>query len=112
MPCDWYNSYIYTELRFACLLQAAFTWCGTSSIQGCSCRYPYERDLLRYLEQLIRDMDVKIRKNKERAEAESRPKVLKPDDQRRLDDIKARQAGISHMAARLCLLWVNMFFRQ
>lgn len=48
---------------------------------------------MRYLEQLIRDMDIKIKKNKERAEAESRPKVLKPDDQRRLDDIKARQAG-------------------
>jgi hypothetical protein len=45
------------------------------------------------MEQLIRDMDAKIRKNKERAEAESRPKVLKLDDQRRLDDIKMRQAG-------------------
>lgn len=55
--------------------------------------YPYERDLVRYLEQLIRDMDVKIRKNKERADAESRPKVLKLDDQRRLDGIKQQQAG-------------------
>lgn len=45
------------------------------------------------MEQLIRDMDAKIRKNKERAEAESRPKVLKVDDQRRLDEIKMRQAG-------------------
>jgi hypothetical protein len=45
------------------------------------------------MEQLIRDMDAKIRKNKERAEAESRPKVLKLDDQRRLDEIKMRQAG-------------------
>jgi hypothetical protein len=54
------------------------------------------------MEQLIRDMDAKIRKNKERAEAESRPKVLKLDDQRRLDDIKMRQAGayayIHHLA--------------
>lgn len=55
--------------------------------------YPFERDLLRYMEQLIRDMDVKIKKNKERADAESRPKVLKLDDQRRLDEIKQRQAG-------------------
>lgn len=36
---------------------------------------------------------VQIRKNKERAEAESRPKVLKLDDQRRLDEMKQRQAG-------------------
>lgn len=50
---------------------------------------------MRYLEQLIRDMDLKIKRNKERAEAESRPKVLKPDDQRRLDDISARQAGVT-----------------
>jgi hypothetical protein len=45
------------------------------------------------MEQLTREMDVKIRKNKERADAESRPKVLKVDDQKRLDEIKARQAG-------------------
>eukprot|EP00878_Enallax_costatus_P017931 GHUV01018856.1.p1 GENE.GHUV01018856.1~~GHUV01018856.1.p1 ORF type:complete len:371 (+),score=85.32 GHUV01018856.1:301-1413(+) len=64
-------------------------------------RYPYQRDLMRYLEQLIRDMDVKIKRNKERAEAESRPKVLKPDDQRRLDDISARQADMVARAAHL-----------
>jgi hypothetical protein len=57
------------------------------------CSFSFERDLLRYMEQLIREMDVKIRKNKERADAESRPKVLKLDDQKRLDEIKARQAG-------------------
>lgn len=45
------------------------------------------------MESLIRDMDVKIRKNKERAESESRPKVLKLDDQKRLDEMKQRQAG-------------------
>jgi len=47
------------------------------------------------MEQLIRDMDAKIRKNKERADAESRPKVLKLDDQKRLDEMKERQAGVS-----------------
>lgn len=45
------------------------------------------------MEQLIRDMDVRIRKNKERADAESRPKVLKLDDQKRLDAMKQQQAG-------------------
>jgi hypothetical protein len=59
----------------------------------CFIRHPYERDLVRYLEGLIRDMDQKIKKNKERAEAESRPKVLKLEDQKRLDELKARQAG-------------------
>jgi hypothetical protein len=66
-----------------------------------ACSYPYERDLLRYLEQLIRDMDTKIRKNKERADAESRPKVLKLDDQRRLDEMKQRQAGGLEQLCRL-----------
>jgi hypothetical protein len=50
------------------------------------------------MEQLIRDMDVRIRKNKERADAESRPKVLKLDDQKRLDAIKQQQAGESLQA--------------
>uniref|UniRef100_A0A383VAM8 Uncharacterized protein n=1 Tax=Tetradesmus obliquus TaxID=3088 RepID=A0A383VAM8_TETOB len=64
-------------------------------------RFGYERDLIRYMEQLIRDMDAKIRKNKERAEAESRPKVLKVDDQRRLDEIKMRQAEMLARAGQL-----------
>jgi hypothetical protein len=72
----------------------------------CKRRHTYERDLIRYMEQLIRDMDAKIRKNKERAEAESRPKVLKLDDQRRLDEIKMRQAGAypSPCALEACML--------
>lgn len=56
-------------------------------------RLPYERDLISYMEGLIRDMDMKIKKNKERAAAESRPKALKPDDAARLEAIKAQQSG-------------------
>lgn len=56
-------------------------------------RYGYERDLVRYMEQLIRDMDRKIEKNKERAAAESRPKPVRPEDEKRLDEIKARMEG-------------------
>jgi hypothetical protein len=41
-------------------------------------RYGYERDLLRYLEQLIRDMDKKIKINRERADKESMPKWVGP----------------------------------
>ena len=45
------------------------------------------------MDQLIRDMDRKIEKNRERAAAESRPKPLRPDDQRKLDEIKLRLDG-------------------
>lgn len=60
------------------------------------------------MEQLIRDMDVKIKKNKERADAESRPKVLKLDDQRRLDEIKQRQAGAATVSHRRAMcVWAG-----
>jgi hypothetical protein len=56
-------------------------------------RLGFEEALFRLLERSIRDMDRKIDKAKERAAAESRPKVLRPEDQRRLDDIQARIKG-------------------
>lgn len=67
--------------------------CTTAPVHAPFYRFGYERDLLRYTEQLIRDMDRKIEKNKERAAAESRPKPIRPEDQLRLDEIKARMDG-------------------
>ena len=59
----------------------------------CICRYGYERDLLRLLEQHIRDMDRKIAKAKERAEKESAPRELKSDDKERLAEIQLKIKG-------------------
>lgn len=56
-------------------------------------RYPYEHDLIRYLRQLIDDMDRKIKKAKERAAAESAPKELRADDKKRLEEIEIRIKG-------------------
>jgi hypothetical protein len=58
-----------------------------------ACRLGYERELVRYMSILIRDMDRKIEKNRERAAAESAPRLLKADEQRRLDDIQGRMRG-------------------
>ena len=51
------------------------------------CRYGYQKELFLLLEKLTRDMDKKIERQKERAEKESEPRALTPDDQRRLDEI-------------------------
>jgi hypothetical protein len=55
-----------------------------------------ERKLMRYLEDLIREMDRKIAKNKERAEKESAPRDLRPEDQLKLAEAKARAKGAMH----------------
>ncbi|KAK9821175.1 hypothetical protein WJX74_004864 [Apatococcus lobatus] len=54
-------------------------------------RYGYPKELFLLLEKLTRDMDKKIERQKERAEKESEPRVLTPDDQRRLDEILGRE---------------------
>ena len=41
----------------------------------------FEKRLMRYLEDLIREMDRKIAKAKDRADKESMPKPIKPEDQ-------------------------------
>ncbi len=48
---------------------------------------------MRYLDGLIREMDRKIAKNKDRAEKESAPKELLPADRDRLADLKMRAKG-------------------
>ena len=48
---------------------------------------------MRYLEDLIREMDRKIAKAKDRADKESMPKPIKPEDQVRLDELQGRAKG-------------------
>lgn len=57
-------------------------------------RYGYERELLKLLEQLVRDMDRKIERAKERAEKEKGTRQLMPDDKIRLDALKKGQKGM------------------
>ena len=59
-----------------------------------ACRHGYERELLTLLEQLVRDMDRKIERAKERAEKEKGARPLMPDDKIRLDALKKRQKGM------------------
>ena len=51
------------------------------------CRFGFQKELFILLEKLVRDMDKKIERQRERAEKESEPRVLTADDQRRLDEI-------------------------
>lgn len=46
-----------------------------------------------YLDELIREMDRKIAKARERAEKESAPRPIKADDQLRLDELNQRAKG-------------------
>ena len=59
------------------------------------CRYGFQKELFLLLEKLVRDMDKKIERQKERAEKESEPRVLTADDQRRLDEILVRPSSTS-----------------
>ena len=48
---------------------------------------------MRYLEDLIREMDRKIAKAKDRADKESMPKPIKSEDQVKLDELQGRARG-------------------
>ncbi len=53
-------------------------------------RAGYEKELFALLVQLVRDMDRKIERQKERAQRESEPRPLSPAEQAQLDAVKAR----------------------
>lgn len=55
--------------------------------------YRYEKDLFRFLNTLVTDMDRKIARSKERAEKESQPRELKPEEQLQLNDIQQKVKG-------------------
>lgn len=52
------------------------------------CRLGYERELFAILTQLVKDMDRKIERQKERAAKESAPRAATPAEQATLDAIK------------------------
>ncbi|KXZ48441.1 hypothetical protein GPECTOR_28g851 [Gonium pectorale] len=56
----------------------------------------YERRLMKELDSLIREMDRKIAKAKERAEAESMARPLKPEDAARLAEMQAKAKELLH----------------
>ncbi|PNH11244.1 Luc7-like protein [Tetrabaena socialis] len=56
----------------------------------------YERRLMKVLEDLIREMDRKIGKAKDRAEAESSARPLKPEDAGRLAEMQAKSKELLH----------------
>lgn len=58
----------------------------------------YEKKLMRYLEDLIREMDRKIAKSKDRAEKENAPKPIKVEDQAKLDELRQRAKGVAGRA--------------
>lgn len=72
---------------------------------GYSCVRRYEKKLLRFMEDLIHDMDRKIKQNRERAERESAPRELKPEDQARLNELQQRARGGRQISACSSLAW-------
>ena len=61
-----------------------------SQYAALACRHGYERELLSLLSQLVRDMNRKIEKQKERAVLESGARQLTMEDRARLEAIKVR----------------------
>ena len=59
-----------------------------------SCRYGYEAELLELLEQLVRDMDRKIERQKERAAKDNAPRIPSATEQAQLDALQAREKGV------------------
>lgn len=64
--------------------------CGVS-------RYGYERELMTLLNQLCRDMNRKIERQKERAIIESSARPLNAEDKARLDAIKVSCLSLLHI---------------
>ncbi len=57
-------------------------------MRACVRRAGYEQELLVLLTKLVRDMDRKIERQKERAQRESEPRPVGPSEQVQLDAIK------------------------
>lgn len=71
-------------------------------------RLGYEKELIGVLEGLVRDMDRKIERQKERAEKESAPKPLTDANRAQLDEMLARQKGVLPPADTVWIwLWTS-----
>ena len=97
-----------------CSLSPADWHLASSQSAAFACRHGYERELLSLLSQLVRDMNRKIEKQKERAVLESGARQLTMEDRARLEAIKVRgmlgAAGPSCPACPSCglSLYVNI----
>ncbi len=67
------------------------------------CRYGYEAELLELLEQLVRDMDRKIERQKERAAKDNAPRIPSATEQAQLDALQAREKGADLIITRVVL---------
>jgi RNA-binding protein Luc7-like 2 len=64
-------------------------------------RYGYERDLIRKLQDLVRQMDRTIEKNQKRADEENAPRPLTPEQQLQLDTMAARVKELVEKSGKL-----------
>lgn len=64
-------------------------------------KYGYEQRLLDLVEQLVKDMDRKIERQKERAVKESLPRMLTAADKAKLDDFLKRQGELVEQSEQL-----------
>jgi rubrerythrin len=61
----------------------------------------YERELSRKLQDLVREMDRKIAKNKQRADEENAPKSVTEEQQRLLDDMSTQVKQLMELSQKL-----------
>ena len=66
-----------------------------------TCRQGYERDLLRQLQRLVAECDRKIEKAQERADLDTKPKPLTPQQQAELDALKAQSKMLTERSEQL-----------
>merc|ERR1712093_884880 len=64
-------------------------------------RLGYERDLIRKLKEMVRDMDRKIAKNKQRADEENTPKTMSADQKQLLQDMTANMVRLMESSQKL-----------
>lgn len=69
-------------------------------------RYGYEQELLTVLEKLVRDMNRKIERQKDRADKESAARELTPEDVTRLEGIKSRERELVERSEKVRCLWL------
>ena len=71
-------------------------WTMLTAFISRSCRYGYRQELLELLTRLVRDMDRKIMRQKERAAKESESRLPTPPEKAQLDDLKVDSVSM-HM---------------
>lgn len=81
----------FNAKHLACTCQVLCRMLSCNLCTSC-CRHGYERELMTLLNQLVRDMNRKIERQKERAILESSARPLSAEDKARLDAIKASRS--------------------